>query len=110
MNKKSLILVRIIMFVLTMTILCSGIASDGMNIREKIVEDNAMPPYIYVEQINALKAYSLLESCFELDENGNIVYPSNFSGAWIDSGLLHIAVPNKRGRTERKVDYENKQI
>lgn len=59
---------------------------------EEMPDDSANTPAIYLQQAEALEAYSVLCSTFLVDNDGNVTYPDDYAGAWIEDNKLHIAI------------------
>lgn len=59
---------------------------------ENLPEDEVLPPPIYLQQAEALEAYSVLSSTFNVDSDGYVTYPNNYAGAWIEDNKLYVAL------------------
>ena len=59
---------------------------------QELPDDSASTPAIYLQQAAALEAYSVLCSTFSVDNDGNVTYPNDYAGEWIENNKLHIAI------------------
>lgn len=59
---------------------------------QELPDDSASTPAIFLQQAEALEAYSVLCSTFSVDSDGNVTYPDSYAGAWIEDNKLHIAI------------------
>ena len=66
-----------------------GIANETEN-RQRIEEYEK----IMLLQENAVMANECINQMFETDENGMIIYPNEYAGAWIDENMLVLALTN----------------
>lgn len=49
---------------------------------------------IMLLQENAVMTNECINQMFEIDENGTIIYPNEYAGAWIDEDMLVLALTN----------------
>jgi hypothetical protein len=75
---------------------------------EELPDDSASTPAIYLEQAEALEAYSVLYSTFSVDNDGYVTYPDDYAGAWIKDNKLFIAIASPANAKTIDVADSNK--
>lgn len=72
---------------------------------EVLPDDSAKMPEVFLGHANALDAYFVLSNSFKVEKDGNVTYPNDYAGSWIEDDKLVIAiVPSENAKTNNSVE------